>query len=131
MIKVVTSSLLTASHQCPRHVHLQIHYSRDCDAYNSVMASASIASLSSTSKSTTTLDVTSCNFKISNAFVFLVNVALCLISRGPGQELRLRALAGKGIGKDHAKWSPVATVTSMYELDIHEDLTETLKATLD
>ena len=37
-------------------------------------------------------------------------------------------LLGRGIGKDHAKWSPAATVTFMYEPEIHinEDLMETL-----
>jgi DNA-directed RNA polymerase II subunit RPB3 len=48
-----------------------------------------------------------------------------------GQELRLRAIARKGIGKDHAKWSPAATVTFMYEPDIHINYELMEKLTLD
>lgn len=42
--------------------------------------------------------------------------------------MKLKALARKGIGKDHAKWSPAATVTYMYEPDIiiNEEMMNTL-----
>eukprot|EP00250_Pteridium_aquilinum_P023984 c2808_g1_i1 orf=497-1477(-) len=45
-----------------------------------------------------------------------------------GQELKLRAIARKGIGKDHAKWSPASTITFQYEPEIHinEALMDTL-----
>ncbi len=38
-----------------------------------------------------------------------------LLKLGPGQRIKLNALAKKGIGKEHAKWSPVATVALKHD----------------
>jgi DNA-directed RNA polymerase II subunit RPB3 len=43
---------------------------------------------------------------------------------GPGQELHFEAYAYKGIAKEHAKWSPVATVALKYDpiVKLNEDM---------
>jgi DNA-directed RNA polymerase II subunit RPB3 len=40
---------------------------------------------------------------------------IMIIKIGPGQRLKFEAIAIKGIGKEHAKWSPVATVALKYD----------------
>jgi DNA-directed RNA polymerase II subunit RPB3 len=40
---------------------------------------------------------------------------IVLVTIGPGQRLKLNCIAKKGIGKEHAKWSPVATVALKHD----------------
>ncbi|XP_044508046.1 DNA-directed RNA polymerases II, IV and V subunit 3-like [Mangifera indica] len=123
---------------------MSMRFSRDCDAcdgdgqceYCSVEFH-----LRAKCMGDQTLDVTSKDLISSDHNVVPVDFAdssaydstdqqrgIIIVKLRRGQELRLRAIARKGIGKDHAKWSPAATVTFMYEPEIHinEDLMETL-----
>ncbi|KAF3326053.1 DNA-directed RNA polymerase family protein [Carex littledalei] len=124
---------------------MEMRFSRDCDScdgdgqceYCSVEFH-----LSAKCESDQTLDVTSADLHSVDHRVVPVDVQKAFDSDGydpnqrgilivklrRGQELKLRAIARKGIGKDHAKWSPAATVTFMYEPQIHinEELMETL-----
>ena len=81
--------------------------------------------LSATSRSK--LSVTSSDLKSSNLKVEPITfisqdernmakeqgILICKI--GPGQRLKLRCVAKKGIGKVHAKWQPVATAVFQHE----------------
>ncbi|XP_004505300.1 DNA-directed RNA polymerases II, IV and V subunit 3-like [Cicer arietinum] len=123
---------------------MAMRFSRDCDAcdgdgqceYCSVEFHLRVKCITDQ-----TLDVTSKDLYSSDHTVVPVDFSadpsslessdgrgIIIVKLRRGQELRLRAIARKGIGKDHAKWSPAATVTFMYEPDIHinEDLMESL-----
>ena len=46
---------------------------------------------------------------------------IAIIQIGPGQKLKFRCKAIKGVGKEHAKWSPVATVALKLEPTVKLD----------
>ncbi|XVE49239.1 hypothetical protein DITRI_Ditri01bG0066700 [Diplodiscus trichospermus] len=122
---------------------MSMRFSRDCDACDGdgqcEFCSVEFH-LRAKCMSDQTLDVTSKDLYSSDHTVVPVDFSdsagydsseqrgIIIVKLRRGQELRLRAIARKGIGKDHAKWSPAATVTFMYEPEIHinEDLMETL-----
>lgn len=125
---------------------MEMRFSRDCDACDGdgqcEFCSVEFH-LSVRCDSDQTLDVTSADLRSVDPKVIPVdeanltrpgvedsfdNKGIIIVKLRRGQELRLRAIARKGIGKDHAKWSPGATVTFMYEPEIHinEDLMDTL-----
>lgn len=54
---------------------------------------------------------------------------ILLVKMRRNQELKLRAFARKGIGKDHAKWMPVATCSFHYMPDIRINHSEMEKLT--
>ena len=49
---------------------------------------------------------------------------IVIMKLGPGQRLKFEAIAVKGIGKEHAKWSPVATVALKHDpiVKLNEDM---------
>ncbi|EOX98333.1 hypothetical protein QUC31_015227 [Theobroma cacao] len=122
---------------------MSMRFSRDCDACDGdgqcEFCSVEFH-LRAKCMTDQTLDVTSKDLYSSDHTVVPVDFTdsagydsseqrgIIIVKLRRGQELRLRAIARKGIGKDHAKWSPAATVTFMYEPEIHinEDMMETL-----
>ncbi|GKV01637.1 hypothetical protein SLEP1_g14179 [Rubroshorea leprosula] len=122
---------------------MSMRFSRDCDACDGdgqcEFCSVEFH-LRAKCMTDQTLDVTSKDLYSSDHTVVPVDFTesagydspeqrgIIIVKLRRGQELRLRAIARKGIGKDHAKWSPAATVTFMYEPEIYinEDMMETL-----
>ena len=57
---------------------------------------------------------------------------ILIVKLRKNQEVKVRCTARKGIGKDHAKWSPVATAVFRYEPEItlNESIMKSLTGTL-
>ncbi|CAA2988779.1 DNA-directed RNA polymerases II, IV and V subunit 3 [Olea europaea subsp. europaea] len=121
-----------------------MRFSRDCDAcdgdgqceYCSVEFHLRAKCINDQTLDVTSKDLYSSDHTVvpvdftdsSSGFENLENKGIIIVKLRRGQELILRAIARKGIGKDHAKWSPAATVTFMYEPEIYinEELMESL-----
>mmetsp|Transcript_24692 Transcript_24692/g.30361 ORF Transcript_24692/g.30361 Transcript_24692/m.30361 type:complete len:326 (+) Transcript_24692:78-1055(+) len=86
------------------------------------------------------MSVTSTSLKSNNEYVvpghFLNaeeqneahDTGISIVKIGPGQHLKLKAIARMGISKEHAKWCPVAVATYRFwpEININDELCSTL-----
>jgi len=108
----------------------RFHYTRDCNC-DEYCAECSVTFDLNVKCSEATRDVTSQDLRTADADVRPVdsdtdqsfqhrtdNTGILIAKLRKGQELRLRAIAKKGVGKEHAKWSPASCATYQIEPDI-------------
>jgi len=69
-------------------------------------------------------DVVPVHFSNDEEMQMSQDEGIVILKLGPGQCLRLEAIAKKGIGKEHSKWSPVCTVALKYDpiIKINEEM---------
>eukprot|EP01098_Paradermamoeba_levis_P009778 TRINITY_DN4094_c0_g1_i1.p1 TRINITY_DN4094_c0_g1~~TRINITY_DN4094_c0_g1_i1.p1 ORF type:complete len:307 (-),score=58.64 TRINITY_DN4094_c0_g1_i1:240-1160(-) len=112
------------------------NYPRDCTCTDhcpscSVEFSLDVSYTSNKEHSDKTMDVTSNHLNSADPHVVPVDsdpmghpsdeqrdTGILIVKLRAGQELKIRAIAKKGVGKEHAKWSPTCTATFQLDPDI-------------
>ncbi|KAJ4462001.1 putative DNA-directed RNA polymerase II subunit rpb3 [Paratrimastix pyriformis] len=101
----------------------QLNSNRDCDCQGNCARCSVEFELHVRNDGEDTIEVTSHDLRaLSDMAVPLDDETLprgiLICKLGKFQEIRLTAIATKGVGKEHAKWSPVSTAVFQYEPSI-------------
>eukprot|EP01114_Cavostelium_apophysatum_P005782 TRINITY_DN1695_c0_g1_i1.p1 TRINITY_DN1695_c0_g1~~TRINITY_DN1695_c0_g1_i1.p1 ORF type:complete len:294 (+),score=52.46 TRINITY_DN1695_c0_g1_i1:152-1033(+) len=119
----------------------KFNYTRDCSCVEKCPHCSVDFRLSVTCTDDRTRDVTSQDLFSQDQDVNPVDAStggeesngILIVKLRKGQELKLKATAKKGVGKEHAKWSPVCGISFQFDPDIRinasrmEELSETQK----
>jgi len=99
-------------------------FSKDCTCDDGCEQCSVILTMNASDTHVTTNDIFSADNRVVPVDLFLrqqdkqVYPPAILTKLPPGKTVQLNAIAKKGIGKEHAKWSPVSVVALKYEPDI-------------
>lgn len=108
---------------CSVRFHLDGDFDRLAEGLASHQQEIAI-SLTSKDLLSATSDVSPVHFATVDEEQMSHDNGIVIVKLGPGQRLKLTAIAKKGIGKEHAKWNPVATVAMKHEpiVKLNEDI---------
>jgi len=110
----------------------KFNYTRDCSCIERCPYCSVEFKLSVTCTDDQTRDVTSQDLFSEDPDVVPVdstgtgeqsNAGIIIVKLRKGQELKLKAIAKKGVGKEHAKWSSVCVATYQFDPDIRLNYT--------
>jgi len=110
-------------------------YNRDCDCDSSCSKCSVEFELESRNTDDALLMVTSRDLHIASADDAKGvepadnGMPILIVKMGKNQELKVRATAKKGIGKEHAKWIPSSVATFQYDPDVRLNETDVAKLT--